>query len=57
MKKKYVAPKSEYIRFDVEDVITNVLPLQNYSSGDIETGGELSGSQGEGPGYGADDLD
>ena len=28
MKKKYVAPTGEYIRFDVEDVLTKRLPLK-----------------------------
>ena len=53
MKKKYVAPKSEYIRFDVADVITDVLPLDQYAtqqssdssapSMDVGSGGGIGG--------------
>lgn len=37
MKKKYIAPESEAIRFRVEDVITDVLPL-------LPPSGSLEGS-------------
>lgn len=32
MKKKYVTPTSEYIRFDIEDVITDDMPLGGIDS-------------------------
>ena len=41
MKKKYVAPKGELIRFDVEDILTKRLPLKNYleiGGGDVTVG-------------------
>ena len=41
MKKKYVAPASEYVRFDAEDILTKRLPLKNYleiGGGDVTVG-------------------
>lgn len=39
MKRKYVAPASEFVRFDVEDVLTNRLPIKDYANGDTEADG------------------
>lgn len=43
MKKIYVAPKSEYINFEQDDVLTATLPISDYTntdgdSPDTETG-------------------
>ena len=52
MKKKYGAPKSEYIRFDVTDVITDVLPLDQYATQESSDAGAPSVDVGTGGGIG-----
>lgn len=45
MKKNYIAPKSEYVDFESEDLITAVMPpvsSYNDENPDVETGTEES---------------
>ncbi len=53
MKKNYIAPNGEYIRFDVEDVLTKRLPIKNY----LDDGDAPDASVGEGGGFGGGGLD
>ena len=47
MRKEYVAPKSAVVNFDIEDVITDVLPLNGGSQPGFEGG--AGGSLGSNP--------
>ena len=41
MKKKYVSPESEYIDFKAQDVVTEVLPIDDYDTPPDAEGGTV----------------
>ena len=44
MKKKYISPESEYINFDLEDVVTATMPGGDPSKGLLVNDGETGGN-------------